>query len=238
VSAPAPAPRRFPGALLGAGLVALCAAGGFFAYHATRPERALVYPDPAVPPPGASAGPSPAATRKIPEDLPAIVLPALSGAPTTLQTFRGKLLVVNFWATWCEPCRREIPLLQRLQHEHAKDGIEVVGIAVDHREDVARYAAQQHIAYPLLVGEQGGLEMVNALGMDTVLPFSVFADRSGRIVTLKIGELHRDEAEFILARMTDLDQGRMDLAAAREQIAAGIARLNAARDPTARSGPD
>ena len=237
MSAPAPAPRRFPGALLGAGLVALCAAGGFLAYHATRPERALVYPDPVAPPSGASAGAS-AATRKIPEDLPAIALPALSGAPTTLQAFRGKLLLVNFWATWCEPCRREIPLLQRLQHEHAKDGIEVVGIAVDHREDVTKYAVEQHIAYPLLVGEQGGLEMVSALGMDTVLPFSVFADRNGRIVTLKIGELHRDEAEFILARMTDLDQGRMDLTAAREQIAAGIARLNAARGPTAGSGPD
>ena len=114
----------------------------------------------------------------------------------------------------------------------------MVGIAVDHREDVAKYAVEQHIAYPLLVGEQGGLEMVSALGMDTVLPFSVFADRNGRIVTLKIGELHRDEAEFILARMTDLDQGRMDLAAAREQIAAGIARLSAARGPTAGSGPD
>jgi thiol-disulfide isomerase/thioredoxin len=174
--------------------------------------------------------------RKIPEDLPAIVLPALSGAPTTLQSFRGKLLVVNFWATWCEPCRREIPLLQRLQHEHAKDGLEVVGIAVDHREDVARYALEQHVAYPLLVGEQGGLEMIKALGMDTVLPFSVFADRNGRIVTLKIGELRRDEAEFILARMADLDQGRMDLAAAREQIAAGIARLSAARGPAGGSG--
>ena len=97
---------------------------------------------------------------------------------------------------------------------------------------------EHHIAYPLLVGEQGGLEMINALGMDTVLPFSVFADRAGRIVTLKIGELHPEEAEFILARMLDLDQGRMNLAAAREQISAGIAQLNAARSPAAGSEPN
>jgi len=80
--------------------------------------------------------------------------------------------------------------------------------------------------------------MINALGMDTVLPFSVFADRAGRVVTLKIGELHPEEAEFILARMLDLDQGRMNLAAAREQISTGIAQLNAARSPVAGSEPD
>jgi thiol-disulfide isomerase/thioredoxin len=214
--------------------MALCAVGGFLAYHATRPPRARLYPDPAAA--ALSALPPPAAARKIPEELPAIALPALSGTPTPLQAFRGKLLVVNFWATWCEPCRREIPLLQRLRREHAKDGVEIVGIAVDHRQDVVKYAAEQRIAYPLLVGEQDGLELVNALGMDTVLPFSVFADRTGRIVTLKVGELRPDEAEFILARMSDLDQGRMDLPAAREAIAAGIARLNAARSPAAGSG--
>jgi hypothetical protein len=93
------------------------------------------------------------------------------------------------------------------------------------------------MTYPLLVGEKGGLEVVNALGMDTVLPFSVFADRTGRIVTLKIGELHADEARLILDRMGDLDAGRIGLQAAREQIEAGISRLNAARAAmTAASG--
>ena len=238
MSAPAPAPRRFAGALLATGLVALCAAGGFLVYHATRPPRARLYPAPAAPPTAQLPAPPRAAARKIPEVLPPIVLPALNGTPTTLQGFRGQLLVVNFWATWCEPCRREIPLLQHLQREHAKDGVEIVGIAVDYRQEVAKYAEEHHIAYPLLVGEQGGLEMINALGMDTVLPFSVFADRAGRIVTLKIGELHPEEAEFILARMLDLDQGRMNLAAAREQISAGIAQLNAARSPAAGSEPN
>ena len=68
------------------------------------------------------------------------------------------------------------------------------------------------IDYPVLVGEQGGLEAANAFGMDTVLPFSVFADRTGRIITLKVGELHRDEAELILDRMRDVELGRISLA--------------------------
>ena len=171
-----------------------------------------------------------APVRRIPEELPEIRLPDLSGRPRGLSDFRGRLLVVNFWATWCEPCRREIPLLQSLRRERAKDGVEIVGIALDHRDDVAQYAQARDLRYPLLIGEKGGLEAANALGMDTVLPFSVFADRTGRIITLKVGELHADEAALILDRMTDLDRGRLTLAAAREQIAAGIARLAASRN--------
>jgi hypothetical protein len=72
--------------------------------------------------------------------------------------------------------------------------------------------------------------------MDTVLPFSVFADRAGRIVTLKIGELHADEVRLILDRLQDLDAGRAGLAATREQIATGIARLNAAHAAATASG--
>jgi hypothetical protein len=69
--------------------------------------------------------------------------------------------------------------------------------------------------------------------MDPVLPFSVFADRAGRVIALKVGELHRDEADLILDRVRDLDQGRLTLAAAREQIATGISRLNMLRSAPA-----
>jgi hypothetical protein len=97
--------------------------------------------------------------------------------------------MINFWATWCSPCRREIPLLKTLRHERAGDGLEIVGIAVDFREAVQKYAREMGIDYPVLVGEQDALEAIAAFGMDTVFPFTVFADRQGRIVTLKIGEM-------------------------------------------------
>jgi peroxiredoxin len=230
------APRRLAGALLAVGLVAAAAGGGFLLYRLTSPARAVLRVDhsppsaraPALQGDAPSQDPTPP-VRRIPEDLPPIRLPGLDGRLRGLSDFHGKLLILNFWATWCEPCRREIPLLQTLRRERAKDGLEIVGIALDHRDDVAQYARSHGLAYPLLIGEKGGLEAANALGMDTVLPFSVFADRSGRIITLKVGELHPDEARLNVDRLIDLDQGRLTLAAARQEIAAGIARLAASR---------
>jgi len=92
------------------------------------------------------------------------------------------------------------------------------------------------IDYPVLIGEQDALEAVGAFGMDTVFPFTVFADRQGRIVTLKVGELHQDEAAFILQRLHDVDSGSLALPAAREEISTGIRDLAAARARS--SSPD
>jgi hypothetical protein len=100
---------------------------------------------------------------------------------------------------------------------------------VDFRDAVRRYAREMSIDYPVLIGEQDGLDAIAAFGMDTVFPFSVFADRQGRIVTLKVGELHADEARFILDQVKAVDTGRSDLAAAKKQIADGVAGLAAER---------
>jgi thiol-disulfide isomerase/thioredoxin len=236
VNAGLPAGRRagLRGALL-IGLVLLCSLGlGFLAHWLTRQPtnalRPIVAGSPASSPEAADEPPAP---RAIPEQLPPIALPALSGKTHSLTEWRGKPLIVNFWATWCEPCRREIPLLKRLRHEHAADGLEVVGIAIDSAEEVRKYAAAQGMDYPLLVGEDGGLAAANALGMETVLPFSVFADREGRIVALKVGELHPDEASLILARLEDEDHGRLSLESARQAIAAGLQQAAAERVSTA-----
>jgi thiol-disulfide isomerase/thioredoxin len=164
----------------------------------------------------------------VPLRLPEIRLPGIDGAVHGLADFRGRPLVVNFWATWCEPCRREIPLLKTLRREHAADRLEVVGIAVDSPDDVRKYARTHGIDYPVLIGDQGGLAAASAFGMDTVLPFSVFADREGRVVTLKVGELHADEAELILDRVREVDAGKLTLPAAREQISDGVTRLRTA----------
>jgi thiol-disulfide isomerase/thioredoxin len=216
------------GVMLAAAVLVTCAAGGFLAYHLATPPRARLYAAPA--PLAAEPAPMPPPpVHRIPEVLPELALPGLDGTPHRLADWKGRPLVVNFWATWCEPCRREIPLLKSLRRERAADRLEVVGIAIDFRDVAQKYAKDAGIDYPLLVGEQGGFKAVTAFGMDPVLPFSAFADPAGRIVTLKVGELHRDEADLILDRMRDLDQGRLSLAAAREQIAAGISRLNVRR---------
>jgi len=217
--------------MLAAAVLVACAAGGFLAYHLATPPRARLYaaPAPASPAPAEPAPVPPPPVQRIPEALPVLALPGLDGTLHRLTDWKGRPLVVNFWATWCEPCRREIPLLKSLRRERATDRLEVVGIAIDFRDAAQKYAKDTGIDYPVLVGEQGGLEAVAVFGMAPVLPFSAFADRTGRIVTLKVGELHRDEADFILDRMRELDQGRLSLASAREQIAAGISRLNMRR---------
>lgn len=168
-------------------------------------------------------------SHPIPESLPDISLPDANGRPHRLADWAGKPLVVNFWATWCEPCRREIPLLEGLRLENHRNAFEIVGIAIDHRDSVVKYVRDMNIDYPVLVGERGGLEAAAAFGMEPVLPFTVFADAQGRIVTLKIGELHRDEATFILARLADVAAGRLTLSAAREQIDEAIRRLAVSR---------
>jgi thiol-disulfide isomerase/thioredoxin len=176
--------------------------------------------------------------------LPNISLADADGVKHPLSEWKGRPLMVNFWATWCEPCRREIPLLKKLHHERAGDGLEIVGIAVDFRDAVQHYARDMGIDYPVLVGEQDGLDAIAEFGMDTVFPFTVFADRQGRIVTLKIGELHAQEAGFILDRVKAVDQGRLELEAARKEIADGVAATVAERakreesPETAASPPD
>ena len=232
----APVPGVPPTALAIALVLLACAAGGFLVQRFTRP-RPTLYPAPAVAaapsaPPAAEAPPAP---RSIPERVPDLALPGPDGVVHRLSEWKGRPLLINFWATWCEPCRREIPLLKTLHHEREADGLQVVGIAVDYPAAVRKYAAARAIDYPVLVGEQGGLAAVSAFGMDTVLPFSVFADPGGRVLALKVGELHRDEAEFILDRLQEVSRGRVSLPAARQAISAGIARLNAAR---ARATPD
>jgi thiol-disulfide isomerase/thioredoxin len=207
-------------------------AAGFFAAHLARVARTQAVVDTSPTPPPTEVTEEPpqtSAPRPIPTELPNISLADPGGVKHALSEWKGRPLLVNFWATWCAPCRREIPLLKSLRHERAKDGVEVVGIAVDFKDAVQHYAREMSIDYPVLIGEQDGLDAIAAFGMDTVFPFTVFADARGRIVTLKVGELHADEARFILDRVKGIDAGRMDLAVAKKEIADGVAALAAER---------
>jgi thiol-disulfide isomerase/thioredoxin len=226
--------RRLPsaaGVLAVAGVLLGSGAAGFLLSRLLAPPRASLRalpPQTSILSPRSPEAPTPS-HRTLPERLPDVSLPDLAGVNHSLRDFAGRPLVVNFWATWCEPCRREIPLLKALRHENSRNDLEIVGIAVDHLESVREFVLNLAIDYPVLVGEQGGLEAVTAFGMDTVLPFSVFADSEGRIVSVKVGELHRDEATFILARLEDLRHGRISLADAQERIGEETRRLAALR---------
>jgi thiol-disulfide isomerase/thioredoxin len=221
--------KRF---VLGLIVVAVAAAGGFAVQRmlADRPTITPVNTPPAATADTKAASPgqtsesssheSDAPPRPtIPETLPAVTMPDRDGVSRKLTEWKGRPLIVNFWATWCGPCRDEIPLLKTLRNERASDQLEVIGIAIDARDDVLKYARDIGIDYPILIGEKEGYAAAEAFGVSLVLPFSVFADRKGRIITLKVGELHANEAAFILDRIRDVDTNRLGLTVARQQIA-------------------
>jgi thiol-disulfide isomerase/thioredoxin len=215
-------------------LVAAAGSAGFFTYRllaaahripqAGSPELAAPEHSPATSPanPEPTAGPA----QRAPDELPDLSFPDSQDRVRRLSSWRGQPLFVNFWATWCEPCRREIPLFESLLREPSSRRLQVVGIAVDERDATLKYLRTMPIDYPVLIaGEDGGLKAMGAFGTVAGLPVTVFADAQGRIVSVKEGELHPDEAHLVLGRLLDLDAGRLTLAAAREQISSGLKRL-------------
>jgi peroxiredoxin len=163
---------------------------------------------------------------KIPDRLPQFSLEDRTGKATSIATFEGKSLVINFWATWCAPCRSEIPLLKTLHADWTGRGVSVVGIAVDYRDKVLEFANEFKIGYPLLIGEQDALDAAAAFGVQSpVFPFTVFTDRRGEVVALFVGELHRAQAELILSEVQSLNKGLVLLPAARREIAEGLRAL-------------
>ena len=196
-----------------AGLLVVAALAGLAAYLASRDLLA-----PEVPPASAPL-PEPIRPPVIPESRPDITLADRDGKPRSLSEWDGKALVINFWATWCAPCRREIPMLNALARENRDRGVEVIGIAVDFREDVLQYLQKMPIDYTVLIGEQEGMDAARAFGMDTIgLPFTAFTDSKGRIATIQVGELQRPQAEFILALIREVNSGAIDMATARARI--------------------
>ena len=179
---------------------------------------------------GHEVAPAPAATAMapavVPDRRPDVTLADRDGKLRSLSEWNGKPQVINFWATWCGPCRREIPMLNALVADPAFDGFAMIGIAIDFREDVLDFLKSTPVNYPILIGEQDGLDAAQAFGMESIgLPFTAFVDASGRIVALHVGELHRQQADVILSVVRSLDAGQIDLKAAQARIRAEVPKV-------------
>lgn len=135
-------------------------------------------------------------------DLHAASFPDLSGTRQPMERWRGKVLVSNFWATWCAPCREEMPLLQETRRKYGPKGVEVVGIGIDQAAKIRQFAAEFGISYPLLVAESGGIDLMRKLGNgEGALPFTVITDRHGAITYRRLGILRREELQATLDRL-------------------------------------
>ena len=199
-------------------LFLLAAVAGVGAYFASR---AWVAPQPPQVPAGIAMAPG-----VIPERRPEVTLTDRDGKARSLSEWNGKPQVINFWATWCAPCRREIPMLNALAADPDFAGFALIGIAIDFREDVLAFLTSTPIQYPVLIGEQDGLDAARAFGMESLgLPFTAFVDASGRIVTIHVGELHREQADIILQVVRSLDAGEIDMPTAQARIRADLPKI-------------
>jgi thiol-disulfide isomerase/thioredoxin len=128
--------------------------------------------------------------------------PDLSGRRLRLAQWRGRPLVCNFWATWCEPCRDELPLLENAQSKHAPNGLQIVGIAVDNAANIRQYLNTVKISYPILIAEGEGIDLMRRLGNRAGgLPFTVTVDPAGRLRRRKLGAYAATELEADLAAL-------------------------------------
>ena len=126
-------------------------------------------------------------------------LPDLKGESQAIGQWKGKVLVVNFWATWCPPCLKEIPEFIRLQEQLGNRGVQFVGIAIDEKGKVEKFATSLGINYPILIGELEGITLARQAGNRLGgLPFTVIIDRQGRTAKIELGVLDERKLRPIL----------------------------------------
>lgn len=209
----------------------IAAAAGFGIYQFALAPKAGVEPTVDVTLPSDAPAAEESDADGLPEILPDFTLANLEGQPQSIRSWTGKSMIVNFWATWCAPCRREIPLLKKIQAEHGAEGFQIVGVAVDFRDDVLKYAKEIGIDYPLLIGEQDGLEAVTKFGRGSLgFPFTVFTDNQHRLVLFHLGEIHPEQAKIMLATVQKVNAGELTPAAARAVAAKQLQELAPAKE--------
>ncbi len=145
------------------------------------------------------AEPSAASTQDSTEAFFAAKIPDLTGTPQALSQYKGKLLVVNFWATWCPPCREEMPELSALQNQYRDKNLVVLGLATDELALVQDFAKSDPVSYPLLAADAEGSALAETLGNNRgVLPYTVVIRPDGSIANVYFGRIDQATLEQTL----------------------------------------
>ena len=164
---------------------------GLFAYKYFAPvSNKAQAPTAAITPPPTMVG----------KPRPPFTMVDVEGKPQNVDQWNGKVVLINFWATWCPPCRREIPAFIRLQEAYRDKGLVIVGIALDSQQAAIDYVDPMGINYPILVGEIDGISLTQRYGNELgVLPYSVIVDRNGVIQKTFLKEVTYEDAEKLIS---------------------------------------
>jgi thiol-disulfide isomerase/thioredoxin len=134
-----------------------------------------------------------------PTPLPDFNLPDVSGELHSISEWRGKILIINFWATWCPPCREEIPEFIALQERYGAKGMQFIGIAIDDQDSVEEYMVSTKINFPILIGGVTGIALAHQLGNSVdAVPFTLVVNQQGQIIHRQPGEFSREQIMKII----------------------------------------
>lgn len=130
-------------------------------------------------------------------------LPDLQGNMHQASQWRGKVVLLNFWATWCKPCREEIPMLIKAQSDYGNKTFQIIGLAMDKPDPVRRFASEYHINYPLLVAMNKIAQLMDTLHAGAGLPASLLLDRQGHVHARIVGSMTRAQLDRLVAPLLD-----------------------------------
>lgn len=129
-------------------------------------------------------------------------LPDTEGKSQALKQWRGKLVLLNFWAPWCDPCRKETPLFVKAQKVYGEKGLQIIGLAVDEKQHVIQFMQDYGINYPILLGIDEGIDLMEKFGNNMgALPYSAFIDEQGKVISTKLGEFTPEELDSSLQKL-------------------------------------
>ena len=139
------------------------------------------------------------ASRAAADALFAVEFDDADGRPQAMDQWKGKVLLVNFWATWCAPCVEEMPELQRVQDEYLGHNVAVVGVGIDDADKIRNFRDEHHLRMPLLAAGSEALGLVRGLGdVEGVLPYTVLISPDGRVVQRQAGPVKPDQLRIWL----------------------------------------
>ena len=142
---------------------------------------------------------TPAGKTVVSNTRPLFKLKDLEDKVRDVKEWDGKVLMINFWATWCPPCRREMPAFIELQDKYKVKGFVIIGIALDEKQAVIDFTDPMGMNYPILMAEQEGITISKAYGNNLgVLPFTVIVDRKGNIIHRQRNELTFEQVEGMI----------------------------------------